>query len=188
MDGYALRPVDRGVSRSGFLLPLLGALVVALVAGALLYTPAHADDWDPTPEPTATATVTPTATPTATPTPTPTATPEPARARPATRGGRGSLRELAARHFPPGSVDWAVTTALCESGGDTGAYSSGYDRRYGYYEHVGAWQIAGSWRAKARDLFGGELEDPETNAAMAAWILSVQGRGAWPTCGFVGGW
>lgn len=105
------------------------------------------------------------------------------RYEPSSRSGRDAVLDLAERHFPPALVGWAVRTAWCESRFDLGAYDSGYDRRYGYYEAIGPWQIAGMWRATAWELFGGPLESPEINAAMAVWIYELQGPGAWPVCG-----
>lgn len=105
------------------------------------------------------------------------------RYQPSSRGGRAAVEALAEQYFPPEMVGWAVRTAKCESGFDLGAYDAGYDRRYGYYEAIGPWQVAGMWRAKAWELFGGPLEDPDVNAAMAAWIATNVGVGAWPVCG-----
>lgn len=120
------------------------------------------------------------------PTPVPTAT-EPARWQPSARGGRAVVEELAAQHFAPERVPWAVRTAGCETGGtyDLYARSHGFDARLGvWYDFNGAWQVdAVTWAARAWALFGGQLSDPWIGAAMAAWILERQGPGAWPICG-----
>ena len=105
------------------------------------------------------------------------------RYRPASRAERrAAVERLARRHFPADEVGWAVRVAGCESNYEVDAYDSGYDPDYGYYEAIGPWQIAGIWRATAREMFGGELEEPDVNAATAAYILATQGPGAWPVC------
>lgn len=105
---------------------------------------------------------------------------------PSVRGGRAAVEELATLYFPPESVAWAVRTASCETGQtfDLYAHSSGWDRRFGWYEHIGPWQLSvPTWAAKAWELFGGSLWSPEVNAQMAAWILVQYGAGHWPVCG-----
>jgi hypothetical protein len=103
---------------------------------------------------------------------------------PSTRSPREAVQELAAAHFAPAWVAWAIRVAGCESGFDLYAQSSGVDRVYGWYQHVGAFQISvPTWGAKAWELFGGSLWDPDVNFAMAAWIVSHDGPRHWPVCG-----
>ena len=103
---------------------------------------------------------------------------------PSARGTRQAVQELAEAHFAPEWVGWAVRTAGCESGYDLYARSAGFDRVYGWYEHVGAFQISvPTWAEKARELFGNELSDPDTNFAMASWIVTNFGPSHWPYCG-----
>lgn len=153
------------MNRSGFVIPLLGAVAVALVAGSCIAGSARAE---PNPDRLEMVTATPTEVP---------------RVRPASRSGREAVVDLAERHFPAYLVPWALRVAACESSFDLFAHSAGYDRRYGWYEHVGAFQISTpTWAAKARELFGGELTDPEVNFAMAAWIVTNLGPSHWPVC------
>lgn len=103
---------------------------------------------------------------------------------PASRSPREAVQELAAAHFAPAWVAWAVRTARCESGFDLYAYSAGFDRRFGWYQHVGPWQVSVPvWGATAWALFGGSLWDPDVGAAMAAWIVKHHGPSHWPVCG-----
>lgn len=169
------------MSRSGFVLPLLGALVVAIAAGCLA-SPARAD-WSPDALPLA---VPPVATPSPAPAWTP--TPEP-RAQPASRGGRDAVEELARRYFPAELVPWVMSTAACESGYDPWSRRHGYDSALGvYYDFRGPLHVdAVTWAGKAREL-GYDLDTPEGAMAMAAWIRRNLGRQPWPYCGFRGGW
>jgi hypothetical protein len=104
---------------------------------------------------------------------------------PSARSGRAAVLELAEQHFAPEQVSWAIAVAKCESGWNLYAYSAGFDRRWGvFYEHVGMLQVDGvSWRAKARELFGGDFIDPAVNVAMASWIVTNLGPSHWPYCG-----
>lgn len=101
---------------------------------------------------------------------------------PSTRSGRQAVQELAAAHFPPDWVAWAVRVAGCESSLNPNADSN---RPY-----VGLWQIdpgLHGWRVLR--IFGRSrsLYEPDVNAAVAADILADQGPGAWPVCRDTGG-
>jgi hypothetical protein len=102
------------------------------------------------------------------------------RYEPVSRGPRAAV-DLIEAAFPADWAPWAVRTARCESGLDPYAYSAGFDRRWGvFYEHVGALQVDGvTWRRVAV----GDFREPAVNLAVAAYVLTVQGTGAWPYCG-----
>lgn len=146
--------------KRGFAKPLLWALAIALAVGILTGGNAGAEEIE--------------------------------RHEPSARSGRAAVLELAERHFPPHLVGWAMRTAHCETGGtyDLYARSAGYDRSWRvYYDFNGPWQVdAVTWGAKAWQLFGGPLAEPEVGAAMAAWIATNLGRSHWPVCGYRGGW
>lgn len=105
---------------------------------------------------------------------------------PSARGGRAAVEELATLYFPADQVPLVLRIARCETGGtyDLYAHSSGWDRRFGFYEHIGALQVSTVvWSAKAWELFGGSLWEPAVNFQMAAWIMAQYGPSHWPVCG-----
>lgn len=145
--------------RTFFALPLLGALTVALVAGSCIAGAARAE---PNPDRLEFVTATPTEVP---------------RARPASRSGREAVVDLAERHFPAGTAEYATRIAWCES-----SFNPNADTNPPY---IGLWQIDPAlhgWRTVA--IYGRwrSLYEPEVNAAVAAHILADQGWGAWPVC------
>lgn len=96
---------------------------------------------------------------------------------PVSRSGREAVLELAERHFPAGTAEYATRIAGCES-----SFNPKADTNPPY---IGLWQIdpqLHGWRTVA--IYGRwrSLYEPEVNAAVAADILADQGWGAWPVC------
>ena len=101
--------------------------------------------------------------------------------------GAEGWRPLVERYFKAANVTWALTTLMCESGGNPNfrhPRTNQYGRAQGLFSHMSLLfpdrAVAAGWGRNA-DVF-----DPETNIAVAAWLFyENQGRRAWPYCGYL---
>lgn len=91
--------------------------------------------------------------------------------------------DLVSAFFASGDVPWALRTIRCETGGtwDPNA-TNPTSGASGLFQHMPRY-----WpeRSAAAGYSGASIYDPAANVAVAAWLYYLEGRGHWPTCGYV---
>jgi len=88
-------------------------------------------------------------------------------------------RPLVEKHFPPELVEDALSVMRCESLGDPLALNK-YSAASGLFQHLPYYWPS---RSKAAGLEGADIFDPESNVAVAAWLVNrtivVENREPW---------
>lgn len=94
--------------------------------------------------------------------------------------GAERWRSTVAEYFRPEDVDLAMAIMMCESGGDPDAANPVSSAR-GLFQHLGS-----AWPERAADAGwgGADILDPESNIAVAAWLVYEGGGwGHWNASG-----